>query len=55
MGNTERCHGVFYISALHRKQAISFEDADMATSCFSTLEALIECECRKGCIGILVA
>lgn len=55
MGNTERCHGVFYISALHREQAIGFEDADMATSYFSALEALIECESRKGYIGILVA
>lgn len=46
---------VMGLSALHRKQAIGFEDADMAPSYFSTLEALIERESRKDYIGILVA
>lgn len=45
---------VMGLSALHRKQAIGFEDADMA-SYFSTLEVLIDCESRKGYIGVLVA
>lgn len=40
----------YFTYLLYGKLAIGFENADMATSYFSTLEALKECACRKGCI-----